>query len=160
MQRIKDFITEVKEVRKEARYTQIIKKESKKFDSFRYDPQEMLRHGIDFAGIIYDGDGYHFVYNAKFGLFDIDVQAFIVLHELGHMELGHLLIPDIAEERILRAKMGYAHSSELEADSYAASILGKKLAVKALKAQTEWAIDLAKPELEFRIREISRRKED
>ena len=119
----------------------------------------MLQQGIDIAGLFYE-NGYHFIYNDKFELLDTDVQAFIVLHELGHMELGHLLIPDIAQERILRAKMGYAHSSELEADSYAASIVGKKVSAKALKAQIEWAIDLAKPELEFRIREVSRRKED
>ena len=38
MQRIKDFIVKIKGRREEARYTDIIEEESKKFDSFRYDP--------------------------------------------------------------------------------------------------------------------------
>lgn len=153
MKKIKDFIVKVKECLEEVRYAQIIRKELKKFDSFQYNPMAMLVYGIDIAGLVHNEDGYHFVYNHKFGLLDTGVQAFIILHELGHVVKGHIDgSRNCMEERMEFLKEGTAvQPIELEADAFAAEKVGIETAIDALKEMQKF-VDISEASHEFDLR--------
>lgn len=62
------------------------------------------------------------------------VQIFIYEHERGHIESGHLKAANAEsmQERMKNFKKGIVSQIELEADAYAASVIGKDHAVAAL----------------------------
>lgn len=92
--------------------------------------------------------------NQQFMNLDHNTQKFILYHELGHIHYGHNkqsyeLNMKNKRKRRLYNKIGIVPKEEIQADLYAAKMLGKENALKALQD----SLNILKGK-EFRIRKL------
>lgn len=118
--------------------------ENKELDGVNYvHGHTLLRSaGMAIAGAVLMSDGRKqiVVDDLFFKHFDKDSQKFILHHEQGHIKLGHLdkykkegrtTHSNLVDRKITEI-MGGVQQEELEADDYAASVIGKEKAFYAL----------------------------
>lgn len=82
-------------------------------------------------------------------------QKAILAHELGHYKCNHTPIPIIyTYDRLIHILKGKVLSMELEADAYAASVVGKENMIKALLELRKYLKGVSAKEIDLRIKAI------
>ena len=102
-----------------------------------------------------DTGKYQIFVDESFLSLDKDVQLAILAHEDGHIKLGHLENVGAlnAYKRAIESLKG-AQKIELEADAYAATVVGVDSMIKALEALMALDIPLNKREIDYRIKTL------
>lgn len=82
-------------------------------------------------------------------------QKAILAHEMGHYKCNHTPIPIIyTYDRLTHILKGKVLSMELEADAYAANIIGKENMIKALLELKQYLKGVSAKEINLRIKAI------
>lgn len=82
-------------------------------------------------------------------------QRAILAHEMGHYKCNHTPIPIIyTYDRLIHILKGKVLSIELEADAYAANVVGKENMIKALLELKQYLKGVSAKEIDLRIKAI------
>lgn len=82
-------------------------------------------------------------------------QKAILAHEMGHCKCNHTPIPIIyTYDRLIHILKGKVLSMELEADAYAANVVGKENMIKALLELKQYLKGVSAKEIDLRIKAI------
>lgn len=82
-------------------------------------------------------------------------QKAILAHEMGHCKCNHTAIPIIyTYDRLIHILKGKVLSIELEADAYAANVVGKENMIKALLELKQYLKGISAKEIDLRIKAI------
>ena len=82
-------------------------------------------------------------------------QKAILAHEIGHCKCNHTAIPIIyIYNRLIHILKGKVLSIELEADAYAANVVGKENMIKALLELKQYLKGVSAKEIDLRIKAI------
>lgn len=77
---------------------------------------------------------YMIVVDSDFLKLDENVRNYLLYHEIGHIKNNHLnMTKEKAKRTILLRRLGILPKMEIEADCYAASVIGKSNTINALK---------------------------
>ena len=102
-------------------------------------PEHILKvmkpYELDILGLMQNGFIIQVIKDFTTGISDEDMQA-MLLHEYGHVHYGHTLPENIAKKKTQNGIMDDVQS-EIEADAYAASIIGKRRMAIALTHMVE-----------------------
>lgn len=82
-------------------------------------------------------------------------QRAILAHEMGHYKCNHTPIPIIyTHDRLIHILKGKVLPMELEADTYAANVVGKENMIKALLELKQYLKGISAKEIDLRIKAI------
>ena len=82
-------------------------------------------------------------------------QKAILAHEMGHCKCNHTPIPIIyTYDRLIHILKGKVLSMELEADAYAANVVGKENMIKALLELKQYLKGVSAKDIDLRIKAI------
>lgn len=125
-----------------------------------FNPYILIFGGIQCCGILNSSYGKFIVCDKVFAKLDSITQQVLVAHELGHAQLGHRPDRTDALKRIMEVMKGNVSEMELEADAYAADILGNRITIMALKDLKKHVGGyMSKREIDFRIKVLEASEE-
>lgn len=93
--------------------------------------------------------------DAHFRSMSKSTQKAILAHEMGHYKCNHTPIPIIyTYDRLIHILKGKVLPMELEADTYAANVVGKENMIKALLELKQYFKGISAKEIDLRIKAI------
>lgn len=119
-----------------------------------YNPyMQLFTNSMGSIACIINGTNEVYVDN-RYRSMSTSTQYAILCHEMGHRYYNHVAKKGYAIERIKHVMHGQVLNMELEADAYAASIVGKDAMITALKELGTYLHGIPKKEINLRINHL------
>ena len=87
-------------------------------------------------------------------------QYAVLCHEMGHRHYGHVAKKGYAIKRIVNVMHGKVLKMELEADNYAASVIGINEMIEALQELCTYVHGLSRQEVKLRIKYLEKKRKE
>lgn len=84
----------------------------------------------------------------------------ILCHEMGHRHHGHVAEKGYAIKRLLHIMRGEVLKMELEADNYAASVIGINEMIEALQEMCTYVHGFSRKEVKLRIKQLEKKRKE